>query len=379
MSEQRKIKILLTGGGSGGSVTPLLALYDELKERGLNQGVEYEFLWLGTRGGIEREMVEAEHIAYRAISAGKLRRYFSWCNLLDPYFILKGFFESCRIIKKWQPDLVVNAGSFVGVPVAYAARWRKVPVVTHQQDARPGLANKLTRGLAEKITVSLEKSVSDYGSKAVWTGNPVRLSFVEAVRRKTDKQAALDSFKLNSDLPVVLFVGGGTGALALNMLVVQSISELAKFCQVIHVTGHDKDASMPFRWKYDLNADNYRQFEFLNSREMLMAYLASDLVVSRCGMNALTELSYLGKPAILIPIPNSHQVDNAEAFLKADAAVSLYQSTLTAERLVESIHKTLRDPALRERLSANIRKMTKKDANERMVEVIGGILNQNGK
>jgi len=362
-------KILLTGGGTGGSVAPLLAIIEEAEplrlqsnRRGLASNA---FLWLGTRNGLEREMVEKENIKFKAISGGKLRRYFSWRNFIDPFFILAGFLQAFFIILKWKPDLVMSAGSFVSVPVVWAAWLLSVPVLIHQQDARPGLANKLMARFASIITVTFEKSLADYGNKAVWTGNPIRLRLIENRKQKTENR-----FDLKNDLPVVMVIGGGTGALAINKLVEQSLDELTEFCQIIHITGKNKILDIGYQIL------NYQQFEFLNSEQITEAYAVADIVVSRCGMGALTELSYLGKPAILIPIPDSHQEENAEIFKEKDAAIVLDQKELTAEKLVENIRKLLDDKVLRNKLSNNISQVIKRGANERIVKIIRQLINR---
>ena len=245
-SENKKYKILLTGGGTGGSVAPLLAVAEELNNpinppAPLCKGGKYEFLWLGTKYGPEKEMIastsfgagEKAGIKFRAISGGKWRRYFSLKNFSDLIKIKIGFWQSLWIMIKWRPDLVISAGSFISVPVVWAAWVLRVPILIHQQDVQPGLANKLMAPLAKVVTVTFEKSLNDYGKKAVWLGNPTRRS-LEIPNPKFQIQ------NLNNNLPVVLIVGGGTGAEAINDLVWQSLGELTKFCQIIHITGKNK-------------------------------------------------------------------------------------------------------------------------------------------
>ncbi|MBU4257365.1 undecaprenyldiphospho-muramoylpentapeptide beta-N-acetylglucosaminyltransferase [Patescibacteria group bacterium] len=361
----KNAKILLTGGGTGGSVAPLLAVAEELRIKNYELRIT-NFLWLGTKHGPEREMVEKEDIKFKAIANGKFRRYFSWRNFIDPFLIIFGFVYSFFIILKWRPDLVMSAGSFASVPAVWAAWLLRAPVLIHQQDARPGLANKLMAPFANVITVAFEKSLADYGKKAVWTGNPVRqfsiFNFQFSIKEIRKK------FGLRDDMPTVLVIGGGTGAMAINELIGKALPELIKFCQIIHITGKDKITN------YKLQITNYKLFEFMNIEELIKVYTVADIVVSRCGMGVLTELSYLGKPAILIPMPDSHQEENAAIFAKKKAAIVLNQEELTPEKLADNIKKLLNDEMLRGKLSGNIKTIIKRGANERIAEIVKNIL-----
>lgn len=351
----KKHKILLTGGGTGGSVAPLLAIYDELKEEG-----EFEFLWLGTKFGPERAMVERERIKFRAISGGKWRRYFSLKNLVDVFKIKIGFFEALFIMLKWRPDLVMSAGSFISTPVVWAAWLLGAKVLVHQQDIRPGLANRLMALFAKVVTVTFEESLKDYGKKAVWTGNPIR------------KQLTVNNSQLtiNKDLPVVLVLGGGTGAEAINKLVEKSLGQLTKFCQVVHVTGKNKGIR-----NEELGMRNYTKYEFLAADKMAEAMKAADLVITRAGMSFLTELSYLGKPSIIIPIPNSHQEANAEYFKNKKAAIVARQKYLTPENFTLMVKDMLADKENLEKLSDKMKRAMKPGANQAIVKLIYEILN----
>lgn len=355
--KDKKKKIFLTGGGTGGSVTPLLALAEELGSG------EYDFLWLGTKSGPEREMVGRAGIEFKSIQAGKWRRYWSLKNFIDPFLVLVGLIRSLFIILSWRPDLIISAGSFVSVPVAFAGRLCRVPIIIHQQDARPGLANKLAAPLAKVVTVTFKKSLADYGPKAVWTGNPIRRS----LKIRNQKSEILNS---SDELPTVLIMGGGTGARAINELVAESLPELTKFCDIIHVTGKNKTGNRK------LETGNYKFFEFLNVDELAQAYVQADLVVSRAGMGVLTELSYLGKPTIIIPIPKSHQEDNAAIFAQAEAAVVFKQKELTPELFVKTIFDLFANKSELARLSANISQVIKRDAGQEMVGVVKRMLGE---
>ena len=356
----KKKKILLSGGGTLGSVTPLLAIVDELRKENVN----IEYLWLGTKNGPERQMVQRENINFKTIQGGKLRRYFSFKNIIDIFKIKWAFLQSLIIIFRFRPNLMLSAGGFVGVPVILACWIFRVPIFIHQQDAKPGLANKLMASFAKVITVTFEKSLKDYGKKAIWTGNLIRK---ELLNNKIDKRTAIQKLGLRSRKPVVLVMGGGTGATAINELVRESIPELTKFCQIIHLTGKDK--GMGFAQISAKNAD-YKNFEFLNIEGMIKVYTVADAIVTRAGMNALTEISFLEKPSIIIPIPDSHQGDNAKVFKDLNAAIVLNQEELDADIFIEKIRSLVMDVELHNRLHGQLRNIIKREANEKIIKLI---------
>jgi UDP-N-acetylglucosamine--N-acetylmuramyl-(pentapeptide) pyrophosphoryl-undecaprenol N-acetylglucosamine transferase len=360
--KKQKIKILLTGGGTGGSVSPLLAVFEELKSYKVESKKEFEYLWVGTRLGLEREMVEKAGIKFIAIPSGKLRRYFSLNNFLDPFKIIAGFFKSLLIISRFKPDLIMTAGAFVSVPVVWAGWLLGVKVLVHQQDVRPGLANKLMAPFANVITVAFEESLKYFGKKAVWTGNPAQLSI-------TNYQLSIEKiykkFGLKKDLPIVLIVGGGTGAEAINKLVWESLDELTSFCQIVHITGKGKGTR-----NQESGIRNYVSYDFLEHEKVMGIMQVADLVVSRAGLGFLTEISYLGKPAIIIPMPDTHQEDNARVFGEKKDAIVLDQTELTPEVFSSKIGGLLKDKTLLKELGNNVGRVMKKGANEEMARIV---------
>ncbi|MEK7652888.1 MAG: undecaprenyldiphospho-muramoylpentapeptide beta-N-acetylglucosaminyltransferase [Patescibacteria group bacterium] len=349
------MKILFAGGGTMGSVSPLIAVYEKIKDK----KAKAEFLFLGTKTGPEKEAVASYKIPYRAISSGKLRRYFDRANFSDIFKIFWGFIQSFFILLSFRPKAMMVAGSFVGVPVAWAARILFIPVLIHQQDIVAGLANKLMANAARKITVSFEPSLRDFSSrKTILTGNPVRQEFFSCEPKK-DRQI----LGLKKDLPVVLIFGGGTGATKINETVEKSLAELLTFCQVIHLTGKGKNTSD--------QRDNYYQFEFLTD-EMMSALCVADLVVSRAGMSTLSELAILGKPSIIIPIPG-HQDANAMHFQKNGAAFMLSQEILNSDNLIARIKELIFDKTKREALSQNIVRVMKRDGADKVAKILIGM------
>jgi len=349
------MRILLSGGGTMGPVSPLIAVYQKLKA----QKPDTEFLFVGTKNGPEKKVIESYKIDFKAISSGKFRRYFSLRNLLDPFKIIAGFFQSILILKKFKPNAIVIAGGFVGVPVSLAANILHIPVLVHQQDILAGLSNKLMANTAKAITVSFEVSVKDFfPDKTFLTGNPVREEIYTC-----DMAHSRDFLNLRDDMPTLLVLGGGTGAQFINDLVKQSLAELLQFCQVVHIAGHGKTN--------DVKAENYHQFEFLNN-EMQEALCAADLVVSRAGLSTLSELIILAKPTILIPIPG-HQEVNAGYFAKNNAAQVLSQESVNNSIFAETIRGLIFSKAEKENLSRNIVKMMSRDGAENVVKILNDI------
>ncbi len=351
------MKILFAGGGTIGPVSPLLALAEEIKRR----QPRAEFLWLATRNGPENKLIGDYGIPVKEIFSGKLRRYFSLSNIFDPLLVLLGFFQSLALIMKFRPQVVVSAGGFVAIPVTIAAWLLGIPRLIHQQDVEPSLTNKILAPLASAITTTFATSAAYFPTaKTTVTGNPVRLDLSGISR-----DAAVNFFKFDGSKPVVLIMGGGTGAEKINELAVAASQELMGFCQVIHLTGGKISTTV--------KSQNYRQFDFL-THEMTQAYAAADLVVSRGGMATLTELAALKKPAIIIPMPNSHQEANAAEFLKQQAVVALDQNQLTPQQFVVSIKNLVSDSMALQNLADNMGKVLPSGAAEKMLVQLNKII-----
>jgi UDP-N-acetylglucosamine--N-acetylmuramyl-(pentapeptide) pyrophosphoryl-undecaprenol N-acetylglucosamine transferase len=290
----KKPKIILAGGGTLGSVSPLLAIASKY---------EAEYLFVGSHNGPEKKIIEDKGINFVVIKSGKLRRYFDWQNFADIIKIKWGFFQSLKIISKFKPDIILTAGSFVAVPVVWAAWLLRVPVVVHQQDIQVGLANKLMAPFAKKITVTFKEQVADFKhSKVIITGNPVRSMQIE------------ETYK-----PIVVITGGGLGARHLNDFINPFIPKLLEKYEVHHVLG-DKN------WEQRLDLEGYYPYKFIK-RGMLNMLSQADIVISRAGMSLITEVAALKKALVLIPIPDSHQERNAAFFAKKNAAIMVRQGS----------------------------------------------------
>ncbi len=319
-------KIILTGGGTAGHVTPNLALLPELKKLG------FEVEYIGSYDGIEKTLIEEEGIKYYGISSGKLRRYFSWQNFSDPFRVIKGYFEAKKILRKEKPDVIFSKGGFVSVPVVYAAARRKIPIVIHESDVSPGLANRLSMSRATYVCANFPETIKYLPKgKAVLSGSPIRQQLFEGSREK-----GLEFAGLNGDKPVILIVGGSTGAARVNEAVRDILPTLLRDWQIIHICGKWK-TSEDFN-----NIEGYRQFEYI-SKELPDVFAAADLVISRAGANAICELLALRKVNILIPLSTDasrgDQIMNSDSFERQGFSYVLREEELTNETLLTAIRE----------------------------------------
>lgn len=317
-------RIVLTGGGTAGHVTPNMALISKLKEKG------YDIHYIGSYNGIEKELIEKTGIQYYGISSGKLRRYFDLKNFLDPFKVLKGYREAVGLIKKLSPDVVFSKGGFVAVPVVFAAHSRKIPVIIHESDITPGLANKLCIPKAVKVCANFPET-EEYlpKDKAVITGSPIRKELFAGNRIR-----GLDYCRFTSNKPVIMAVGGSTGAAAINEAVRNLLPTLLKQFQVVHLCG---------KGKVDLaysHFEGYKQFDYVSS-ELPDIFAMSDIVLSRAGANAICELLALKKPNILVPLSaaasRGDQILNAESFEKQGFSYVIQEEELTNDTLFKGI------------------------------------------
>ncbi len=317
-------KIVFTGGGSAGHVTPNMALFPQLLDEG------YEIHYIGTADGIEKKlMADMPNITYHEISAGKLRRYFSLKTLKMPFEVIKGVFEARHIIREVKPDIVFSKGGYVSVPVVIAARMSHVGVVTHESDYTPGLANKINAHFADKICVTFEDTLAYTGKKGIHTGTPIRPNLYGGVNKR-----GLEFLGFDGEKPILLIIGGSLGAAAINEAVRDALGSLTRTFDIVHICGAGK---------VDESIDNpcYRQYEFI-SKELSDVFAAADIVVSRAGANAVFELLALCKPMLLIPLPLSasrgDQIQNAGYFSRKGYAMVLEQERLSASTLLDSVN-----------------------------------------
>jgi len=317
-------KIVMTGGGTGGHVTPNLALIPRLQADG------WEVHYIGAANSVEQELVsKLPGVKYYTVAVGKLRRYFDPKNFSDPFRVIKGIAQATAIIRRIKPNVVFSKGGFVSVPVVYGAKMNGVPVVTHESDLTPGLANKLCLPFASAQCCTFPEAVKYSRGKGVHTGTPIRPEVLMGKREN-----GLKRFGFHYGMPVMMVVGGSSGAQAINECVRAALPQLSESFQILHLCGKGN-----FSGEHE-GARNYVQCEYLNE-EMADAYACSDIIISRAGSNALCEILALRKPALLIPYPaaasRGDQILNAESFRSRGLSRVLDQKDMTVETLVQEV------------------------------------------
>ena len=318
-------KIVMTGGGTAGHVTPNIALIPSLREAG------YEISYIGSYEGIEKRLIEEQNIPYYGISSGKLRRYFDPKNFTDPFKVVKGLAQAVSLLKKIKPDIVFSKGGFVSVPVVLAAKICHIPAIIHESDITPGLANKIAIPGATKVCCNFPETLKYLPKeKAVFTGSPIRQELLSG-----NADAALTFCKLPAkSKPVLLIIGGSTGSKVINTIVRASLPTLLKNYLVIHLCGKNNlDASLE-------GMAGYVQLEYAG-KELADLFALSDIVISRAGANAIFELLALRKPNILIPLSaaasRGDQILNANSFKNSGYSYVLEEEKLSIETLQNAI------------------------------------------
>lgn len=329
--------VVLTGGGTAGHVTPNLAIIPKLKQMGFH--IEY----IGTKNGIEREIMEQARVPYHVVSAGKLRRYFSLKNFSDPVKIIAGCLKAKRILKRLGPSAVFSKGGYVGVPVVFAAHCLNIPVVLHESDCTPGLANRLCIPRAKTVCVAFEPALRHVpDGKGVYTGLPIREGLLQGDR---DKGLALCGF--SGQKPVLLTMGGSLGSQALNDAMDAIMPELTRTYDVVHIRGKNNTACC-------CAPCGCKTFGYVDE-ELADLYAAADIMLSRAGATAVFESLALALPTLLVPLPvtssRGDQVLNAQYFHDKGFAHVLPQEEMTAQTLRDAIDALYADrDALRERM-----------------------------
>ncbi len=319
-------KIVLTGGGTAGHVTPNIALIPRLRELG------YEISYIGSYDGMEKKLIEDYDIPYYGIATGKFRRYFDLKNFSDPFRVIKGIGEAKKYLKQIDPDIIFSKGGFVAVPVVRAARSLKIPVITHESDMTPGLANRLCLPMATAICCNFPETMEKLPkSKAVLTGTPIREEL-----KKGSRKAGLDFLGFTGEKPLIMVTGGSLGAAAVNTAVREALPELLKHYDIVHLCGKGKlDES-------NTGTPGYKQYEYIKE-EMADLFAAADLVISRAGANAICEIATLKKPNLLIPLSakasRGDQILNAHSFESQGFSMVIEEENLTTKTLLDGVEE----------------------------------------
>lgn len=349
-------KIVMTGGGTAGHVTPNIALFPSLKEAG------YEIYYIGSYEGIEKKLVEDFGIPYTGIATGKFRRYFDLKNFTDPFRVIKGYNEAKKKLAEIKPDLVFSKGGFVAVPVVRAAAKLGIPCIIHESDMTPGLANKLCIPVATKICCNFPETLSTLPEgKAVLTGSPIRKELSEG-----SKEAGLELCGFTTDKPVLMIIGGSQGAQSVNETVRESLPKLLERFQVVHLCGKDKVDNMM------LGIEGYKQFEYIKD-ELKDIFAMADIVISRAGANAICEILELNIPNVLIPLSSGSRGDqilNAESFEEQGFSAVVREEALDPSMLIETVFNTYDN---REKYISKMKASTELNPTDKIMELIKSV------
>ncbi len=319
-------RIILTGGGNAGHVTPNIALLPTLRE------LNYDIHYIGSYNGIERKLIEEMDIPYYGIDSGKLRRYFDPKNFTDPFKVLHGYKQARKLIKHLKPDVIFSKGGFVTVPVVISAHRKHIPVIIHESDMTPGLANKLCIPSADKVCCNFPETMRHLPeNKAVLTGSPIRQELLSG-----NKLNALNFCGFTANKPVLMIIGGSQGSAVVNDAMRGILPELLKTFQVIHLCGKGKlDSSLD-------HLEGYIQFEYVK-KELADLFALTDVCVSRAGANAICEILALRKPNLLIPLSanasRGDQILNADSFENQGFSEVLTEDQLAPTILISRIMK----------------------------------------
>lgn len=366
------MKILLSGGGTGGHIIPILAVVFELKKLAKES---IEFLWIGSKKGPEARFAKRNKIDFHRVFCGKLRRYFSLQNILDIFKVPLGILQAYFIIKKFKPDVLFSKGGYVSVPAVIACWLLRIPSLIHESDSTPGLANRFLSRFVTKIGLGFpeaEKYFEKFKEKIIVLGNPVRPQILFG-----SKKRGFSYFNLEDDRFVILVTGGSQGAERLNEIIAQAMPRLLEKYQVIHLYGKKQkiDTKKKMMRKY------YHPFPFLEAEQMADALACADLIISRAGANILAEIAALAKPSILIPYPlaaQDHQMKNAKIFEKQGAAIVIDQVDLSANRLYQEIKRLFTDKEKLSQMAKSARKLAQPKASEKIaIEILDLIKSKN--
>lgn len=368
-TKHKTFRLVIAGGGTGGHVLPAVSVIEELRHRGL----PVELLWIGSHAGVERQVATSAGVPFEAIQTGKLRRYASVKTVTDMFRIPVGYVQAWRLLRQFQPDVLYSTGGNVSVPSALAAA-RTTPILTHEQTAQIGVANRIVGRVADVFAVTFEQTAAQarqHSRHVVVTGNPVRASL-----RGGDAARGRATWGMESGLPLVFVTGGARGASPLNTRLAALLPDLLTHTQIIHQAGPataNRDAAdlaaARATWPEELQR-RYRVVEFINDG-IADVFAAADLVIGRAGAGTVCELAFLGKPSILIPLPGTwgdEQRKNARVLAARGATVVLEQDVATPEALRGTILELIRDEGRLTAMGAASRSVGRDDAAARLTD-----------
>jgi UDP-N-acetylglucosamine--N-acetylmuramyl-(pentapeptide) pyrophosphoryl-undecaprenol N-acetylglucosamine transferase len=367
-------RILLTGGGTGGHIYPLIAVVRELKKASLENNFPLDLHYLGPLDQYSKELI-VEGVKLHSLATGKIRRYFSFQNIMDVPKFFWGVFQSFFKLLFIMPDVIFSKGGTGAFPVVFAGWFYFIPSLIHDSDAVPGLNTLLSSWFAKKIALSFESASKYFNSKKIiLTGNPVR----EAILGAGDKPSAKTALGFPPDSPLIFVLGGSQGSKKVNEAILGILEELLKFTGVLHQAGpanfeEVKKFSQAVLSGISVGSELRRRYlplDYLNQDQMKQAYAAADVAVSRAGSGSVFELAANGVPAILIPLGNADQHANAYAFAGVGAGTVIEEGNLTPQLLLNQIKAFLGSPKDLVAMSKAGKALFKPDAAERLAEEV---------
>jgi UDP-N-acetylglucosamine--N-acetylmuramyl-(pentapeptide) pyrophosphoryl-undecaprenol N-acetylglucosamine transferase len=346
-----KKKIILTGGGTAGHITPILAICEVLK-----RNHQVEFLYVGGRNNLEKDLAEKNNLPFKGIVTGKCRNYFSFSNFIDFFKVIIGIIQSFFLILSYKPNIIFAKGGYVAFPLVFTAKIFKIPLVIHESDTIMGKSNRYAISYARKICLGFPvKYYRDLPiEKTIYTGTPVVKAFFTDYKEKNSR-------------PTILITGGSQGSEKLNNIITEILPELSENYEIYHLTG---EKNIEEQRKKFVN-EKYHSLGFTDQMAELMK--KADLIISRAGANTLAEISAQGKAVILVPLPSSHlnhQEINANIYEEANAAVNLSESHLTSSSLGSIINRLMEDDKLRGLLGESAKQFSRNDSVQEIIDIL---------
>ncbi len=362
--QSKPVWVLFTGGGTGGHVYPGIAVFEAMMKKAASRSETIQGFWVGSGRAMERCVIEAQGIQYVGIPSGKLRRYFSWSNLIDVFKVVAGIVCAYFVIRRYRPRVLFSKGGYVSVPPVIAAKLAGVPVITHESDFDPGLATRINARFAMKVVVSYEQTCEYFPEslkpRLVIAGNPVRREVLSGNAERGRTFLAFDS-----DRPILLVLGGSQGAREVNELVWRVLPSLLEQWNVVHQTGSDESGPS--------NEKRYRRYDYIHG-EYGDILSAADLVLCRAGATTLWELAAAGKPSILVPLgagsSRGDQIRNAALFESLGASYILHPKPGEESELLKYTGVFLSESGIPAQMGKNARSVFKPDAADRIADLV---------
>lgn len=368
------MKIVFTGGGTGGHFYPIIAVVQKVNKIIDDEHIIEAKLYYISDSPYDKELLVENGLLYEEISTGKMRTYFSFQNFFDLFKIFFGIINAIFKLFSIYPDVVFGKGGYASFPTVFAARILRIPVLIHESDSTPGRVNKWAGHFAKKVAVSFPEAVEYFPKKTVaWTGQPIRAE----IEHKASQKDALEYFKLESEIPTIVILGGSQGAELINNTILDALPRLVENYQIIHQTGVKKFQSVSAQADVILtdnkNKFRYLPFPFLNSLQMKMAAGAATIIISRAGATSLFEIASWNVPSIIVPITASngdHQRKNAFSYARAGACSVIEEMNMTANILISEIERILDDKGNYEQMVKNAKVFGKPDAAEKIARAL---------